>query len=292
MAERRLSADPLHVDPALVGLPLASPIRRGCAFYLDLLLLALPTVAVALGATVLALRLQHPAALDAVRTLLKPPPGAAGQAAVRRATRELLPLLVEAKAHGLPLSAVTAVEEGEIDKAAEALEGYDFSFTLNFEEGEHQASVKPRSVVVPLKEFIPLGVRAVALFGVPAAYFVLFTRGRRGATIGKRVFGIRVMRLDGERLSWLEALERFIGYVHIPATLFLGLTDLWRDPNRRLAHDRTVHTAVFRVRRTTADVAACASQGDGQAARKGETGERSRTAGDVGADAGAASTSL
>ena len=114
---------------------------------------------------------------------------------------------------------------------------------------ERVPPLEPRRVVVPLKEFIPPGIRAVALFGVPAVYFVLFTRGRRGATIGKRVLGIRVARLDGERLSWLEALERFIGYVDIPATLFLGLTDLWRDPNRRLAHDRTVHTAVFRVRR-------------------------------------------
>jgi uncharacterized RDD family membrane protein YckC len=252
MAERRLTGEPLHVDPALIGQPLASPTRRACAFYLDLLLLALPTVAVALGATVLALRLEHPAALDAVRTLRKPPTGAARQAAVRQATRELLPLLVEARAQGLPLAVVTAVEEGEIDKAAEALDGYDFSFTLNFEEGEHRAPPKPRSIVVPLEEFIPPGVRAVALLGVPAVYFVLFTRGPRGATIGKRIFGIRVARLDGERLSWLEALERFIGYVHIPATLFLGLTDLWRDPNRRLAHDRTVHTAVFRVRRPVA----------------------------------------
>jgi hypothetical protein len=28
--------------------------------------------------------------------------------------------------------------------------------------------------------------------------------------------------------------------------MFLGLTDLWRDPNRRMPHDRVVNTAVFR----------------------------------------------
>jgi hypothetical protein len=250
MAERRLIAEPLQVDPALVGQPLASPWRRGFALYVDLFLLALPSVAVALVVTALALRFQHPQALDAVLTLSKrEPAGPARQAAVRQAMHVLLPMLVEAKAQGLPLRAVTAVEEGELDTAADLLADYDFSFTLNFEEGEHLAPLKPRSVVVPLKEFIPAGARVIALFGVPAIYFVLFTRGRRGATIGKRLFGIRVARLDGERLTLLEALERFIGYIHIPATLFLGLTDLWRDPNRRLAHDRTVHTAVFRVRR-------------------------------------------
>jgi hypothetical protein len=29
--------------------------------------------------------------------------------------------------------------------------------------------------------------------------------------------------------------------VHIPGTMFLGVADLWRDPNRRLPHDRVVH---------------------------------------------------
>jgi uncharacterized RDD family membrane protein YckC len=84
---------------------------------------------------------------------------------------------------------------------------------------------------------------------VGALYFTLLTRGRRGATLGKRLLGIRVVRLDGHRLSLMESFERFAGYLHIPGSLGLSLLDLWHDPNRRLPHDRTVHTAVLSVAR-------------------------------------------
>ena len=61
-----------------------------------------------------------------------------------------------------------------------------------------------------------------------------------------RLAGIEVVRLDGHRLSWFESFERFSAYLHIPASMFVGLIDLWHDPNRRLAHDRAAHTAVLR----------------------------------------------
>jgi uncharacterized RDD family membrane protein YckC len=92
-------------------------------------------------------------------------------------------------------------------------------------------------------------LRAAAVFGVGALYFTLLTRGRRGATLGKHLLGIRVVRLDGGRLSLRESFERFSGYFHIPSSLGLALLDLWHDPNRRLPHDRVVHTAVVRVSR-------------------------------------------
>lgn len=115
------------------------------------------------------------------------------------------------------------------------------------------SSCSPLSFAVrfPLERLIPQAVRGVALYGVAALYFGLLTRGRKRATLGKRVVGIRVVRLDGERLTLFESLERFVGYLHIPGTLFVGLVDFWRDPNRRLAHDRVVHTAVVRATRTT-----------------------------------------
>ena len=48
-----------------------------------------------------------------------------------------------------------------------------------------------------------------------------------------------------------ESFERAAAYLEIPATLGLCLISLWRDPNRRLPHDRVVHTAVLRVPRTS-----------------------------------------
>ena len=48
----------------------------------------------------------------------------------------------------------------------------------------------------------------------------------------------------------MESFDRFGGYTQVPGTLFFGLTDLWRDPNRRLAHDRGANTVVLRVELT------------------------------------------
>ena len=120
------------------------------------------------------------------------------------------------------------------------------------ESGE--SPLAPGHVRVPIEKLIPVGARAMALLGVPARYFTLLT-SFLGATIGKRLAGVRVRRLDGERLSLVESFERFTGYLHIPALLGWPVLDLWRDPNRQLPHDRTVHTVVVRERRRTPEPA-------------------------------------
>jgi hypothetical protein len=261
---RGLTNEPLFVDPALAGARLASPVRRILAFATDGLLLVIPTIVVALGATFLTLQLTQPRAIHAVIVLVKDsfsapanaaPNDEASQrraAARREAVRDLVPLLVQTEAAGLPAAVKLAAEEGDLNRATELMKDREIIVSLYLDEGRNESPLKPNETRLELKELMPLGVRGIALLGVPGLYFVVFTRSRRGATPGKRLFGIRVARLDGERLTWLESLERFIGYVHIPGTMFLSLVDLWRDPNRRLPHDRVVHTAVFRVRRREA----------------------------------------
>ncbi len=271
---RRFTNEPLYVAPALAGARLASPMRRLLAFAADMVILVLPTIAVAVGAAFVSLQATDPRGARGVTTLLTamfekklpqvtPATPPAERAAIERdealrkrrtneALRDVIPLLVRTEARGLPAGAATAAEEGHVDRAVELLKDYNVSVTLRFDEGE--AAVEPGKISLELAKVIPSGIRVVALLGVPALYFVLFTRSRRGATIGKWLLGIRVVRLDGERLSTLDALERFVGYVHMPATLFLTVADLWRDPNRRLPHDRSVHTAVFRMPRRAASV--------------------------------------
>ena len=43
----------------------------------------------------------------------------------------------------------------------------------------------------------------------------------RGQTIGKRLLGVRVVRLDGQPITWWSACERSGGYVAGLATGFL-----------------------------------------------------------------------
>src|SRR5262245_20710678 len=50
---------------------------------------------------------------------------------------------------------------------------------------------------------------AVLVYSVPTwAYFVLSDRSARGATLGKRLFGLRVVRTTGERVGVARALAR------------------------------------------------------------------------------------
>jgi hypothetical protein len=82
-------------------------------------------------------------------------------------------------------------------------------------------------------------------FGWAAVYFTAFLAMMRGQTPGKRMLGIRVIRLDGRPLGWWMSFERFGGYA---ASFFLGLLGfaqiLW-DRNRQGLHDKACETVVI-----------------------------------------------
>jgi RDD family len=243
---RLLTDTPLHVAPEYLGQPLASPIRRALALAVDYVILLLPMVAVAWFAAALSLRVTDPPAYGALRSLLLDSKSTDHTAALVA----VAPLLARLEAPGLPAEAVMAVEQKKPDELARALKGYQFQFNLSIgPEQEHQEQpVPPKTIRLDVERLIPRPLRALAMLGVAALYFTFFHASRRGQTPGKRLLGIRVVHLGGERLAFLESLERFAGYVEIPATLGFGLLSLWRDPNRRLPHDRVVHTAVLRRR--------------------------------------------
>ena len=65
-----------------------------------------------------------------------------------------------------------------------------------------------------------------------------------GLTVGKKMMGVRVVRLDGEPITWWVAFERAGGYAAGLATGLLGFAQVWWDSNRQMIHDRIVGTAV------------------------------------------------
>jgi hypothetical protein len=247
MPTRFVSDRPLRVSPAILGRPLASPLRRVLAVFLDGLVLLLPANLVAAGATALLLRVVDPAGYHALAVLLSDTfSESASPDALHDARKEVARLLTHIEAPDLPPSVACAVREGRLDDAAECLAAIRLNLDLRLDEQEspHRAGV----VNIPVPRLIPAPVRGIILFGVPALYFTFLTSWW-GATLGKRLLGLRVVRLDAERLSLLESFERFTGYLHIPAFFGWPILDLWRNPNRQLPHDRTVHTVVIRSRR-------------------------------------------
>lgn len=83
-------------------------------------------------------------------------------------------------------------------------------------------------------------------FGWAALYMTVLLSMTNGQTLGKRLFGIRVLRLDGQRLNWWVAFERAGGYAAGFATGLLGFAQVYWDANRQAIHDRIVGTVVIR----------------------------------------------
>ncbi len=60
--------------------------------------------------------------------------------------------------------------------------------------------------------------------------------------------GERVVKLNGEPITWWDSFDRFGGYAAGIATGTLGFLELIWDANRQAAHDKMVGTVVLRTR--------------------------------------------
>jgi hypothetical protein len=81
-------------------------------------------------------------------------------------------------------------------------------------------------------------------FGWSALYFTFFPVMWRGRTPGKRLLGMRIVRLDGRPLGWWSALNRFGGYAASIFTGLLGFFEMFWDDNRQAMQDRIAATVV------------------------------------------------
>ena len=81
-------------------------------------------------------------------------------------------------------------------------------------------------------------------FGWASLYLTVFLSWWNGQTIGKKIMGLRVVRLDGEPITWWIAFERAGGYAAGFATGLLGFAQVYWDENRQAIHDRIVGTVV------------------------------------------------
>ena len=85
-------------------------------------------------------------------------------------------------------------------------------------------------------------------FGWAAVYFTCFLALWRGQTPGKRLFGLRVIRLNGKPITWWIAFERFGGYTASFSTGLLGFAQILWDRNRQGIHDKVAETVVVLTR--------------------------------------------
>jgi uncharacterized RDD family membrane protein YckC len=118
--------------------------------------------------------------------------------------------------------------------------------SLRRELGETEATLEKErqrgilATVFALLDDVGLGL------GWSGLYFTFFLGWWRGRTPGKRLLGVRVVRLDGRAITYWLSFERYGGYA---ASLFTGLEGfarvLW-DRNRQALEDKLAETVVIR----------------------------------------------
>ena len=89
-----------------------------------------------------------------------------------------------------------------------------------------------------------LGLR----FGWAIAYFSLLPFWWKGQTVGKRLFGLRVVELTGKPLGLMTCFGRYGGYAAGLATGGMGFLQVLWDPNRQAVQDKLAHTVVVDLR--------------------------------------------
>jgi uncharacterized RDD family membrane protein YckC len=76
-------------------------------------------------------------------------------------------------------------------------------------------------------------------------YFALVLYIGNGKTIGKRLMRIQVVSLTHERITFLQALERALGYGASFLEAGFGFAQFFLQRNRQCAHDRLAETVVI-----------------------------------------------
>ncbi|HMM27827.1 MAG: RDD family protein [Chloroflexota bacterium] len=90
-------------------------------------------------------------------------------------------------------------------------------------------------------------------FGISAGFIVgvlyngYFWTQNNGQTPGKSLMGIRVVKTNGQGLSWLDAFIRYVGYYINTFLLFIGWLWAFIDSKNQGFHDKLAGTIVVRA---------------------------------------------
>jgi uncharacterized RDD family membrane protein YckC len=95
-------------------------------------------------------------------------------------------------------------------------------------------------------------LQIVVVTVIPFVYFIII-EAVQGATIGKMLLGIRVVRLDGSPIGWgqsiIRNLLRIIDHIPYGIPYLLGAILIWTSPTCQRLGDRLADTVVVRRRR-------------------------------------------
>lgn len=146
----------------------------------------------------------------------------------------LVPYLPSDTLPGDSLARANAVLRNELNAANKRYR----EVNKKYESEKDGSSVK--KIMKSISDILGFGI------GWSALYFTAMTLLMRGQTPGKKLLGIRVIRLDGKPLTGWMSFERFGGYAASAATGLLGFAQILWDRNRQGLHDKATETVVIR----------------------------------------------
>ena len=96
-------------------------------------------------------------------------------------------------------------------------------------------------------ESLALAMSMVAMLGgfvIGIGYYAGFHASRGGATLGKMAVGIKVVRSDGERITFLRGVGRYFGFILSSLTLMIGFIMAAFTERKQALHDMLCDTLV------------------------------------------------
>ena len=155
-----------------------------------------------------------------------------------------------AKRHpeSLPQAMITAIENDDRQAIERLLDEwritYSFTFNVFTTPPVTHVDADTKSVRINVRSLLGPWAFLFSGYACMLAYFTLCSILLRGGTPGKRLLRMRVVRLDGRRLSLWNAFGRAGGYSASISTLGAGFLQVLWDPNRQTLHDKIAGTVV------------------------------------------------
>ncbi len=231
------------VNDSLLGKALASPMRRLSSIFFDILAVGSLTL---MSSTIMAACVFVVSVVGSIKARRKD---------TRDSTESMAPtvLSIAAVLSGIVL-AVSLLFDGinlDMDSGSTDASVLADKEAVNLEQSEES---KAQQAEPPEQLSIIAWLRAALTdlgigFGWAALYFSVFTAWFHGQTLGKILFRIRVVKIDGGEMSLWESFGRYGGYSAGLATGLLGFLQVIWDPNRQAIHDKISETVVIDLRK-------------------------------------------
>jgi len=254
----RVTDEHHYVSEDLLNHKLASPGRRGLAMFADFFVCILITIPWLLMVLLISISLQSPKTLPAIweyRNLVN-----AEKEGLKTVSKEkkdkmfyeismdIARIVARWQPRVLPRDLRKAIEEKNMPEFVKCMKKYETDIALGSGIGSDDASYfdfETNTIHLRLDAFLGSATFFLSSLSLLLFYFTLTLWKFKGHTVGKMLARIRVVRIDGKRLTLWDCFGRAGGYSASLSTLGLGFLEAIWHPNRQTVHDRIAGTVVI-----------------------------------------------